>query len=44
MNDFSHFPLELAVSNNHYEMAESFANPYGPTGRAALEQMKLARG
>ena len=22
MNDFSHFPLELAVSNNHYEMAE----------------------
>jgi arylformamidase len=25
------------------EMAESFANPYGPVGRAALEQMKLAR-
>jgi arylformamidase len=28
---------------NHYEMAESFANPYGPVGRATLEQMKLAR-
>jgi arylformamidase len=33
----------LCDGYNHYEMAESFANPYGPVGRAALEQMQLAR-
>ncbi|MCE2948508.1 MAG: alpha/beta hydrolase [Betaproteobacteria bacterium] len=33
----------FAQGYNHYEIAESFANPYGPVGRAALEQMKLAR-
>jgi len=31
-----------AVSYNHFEMAESLGNPYGPNGRAALEMMKLA--
>ena len=38
-------PVQGILCNgyNHYEMAESFANPYGPVGRAALEQMKLAR-
>jgi arylformamidase len=30
-----------AVSYNHFEMAESLGNPYGPNGRAALEMMKL---
>jgi arylformamidase len=37
-------PVELLVGEgyNHFEMAETFANPYGLLGRAALEQMKLA--
>ena len=36
-------PVELieAVSYNHFEMAESLGNPYGPNGRAALAMMKL---
>ena len=36
-------PVELveAVGYNHYEMAESLGNPYGPNGRAALKLMKL---
>jgi arylformamidase len=37
-------PVELVVSEsyNHFEMAESLGNPYGPNGRAALALMKLA--
>ena len=37
-------PVELveAVGYNHFEMAESLANPYGPNGRAALQLMKLS--
>jgi arylformamidase len=37
-------PIELVVgqSYNHFEMAESLGNPYGPNGRAALALMKLA--
>ena len=36
-------PIELVVgtSYNHFEMGESFGNPYGPSGRAALKVMKL---
>jgi arylformamidase len=34
--------LIAATSYNHFEMAESLGNPYGPNGRAALEMMKLA--
>jgi arylformamidase len=30
-----------ALHFNHYEMGESFANPYGPSGRAALALMGL---
>jgi arylformamidase len=30
-----------ASNYNHYEMGESFGNPYGPSGRAALALMKL---
>jgi arylformamidase len=30
-----------APDYNHYEMGESFGNPYGPSGRAALDLMKL---
>jgi arylformamidase len=30
-----------APNYNHYEMGESFGNPYGPSGRAALELMNL---
>jgi arylformamidase len=26
---------------NHFEVAESYGNPYGPIGRAQLRQMKL---
>jgi arylformamidase len=26
---------------NHFEMAETFAHPYGVLGRAVLAQMKL---
>jgi arylformamidase len=32
----------FAEGYNHYEIAESYANPYGPVGRAVLEQMGLA--
>jgi arylformamidase len=37
-------PVELLVgeSYNHFEIAETLANPYGLLGRAALAQMKLA--
>jgi len=37
-------PVQLLVGDgyNHFEMPETFANPYGLLGRAALEQMKLA--
>ena len=37
-------PVELveAVGYNHFEMAESLGNPYGPNGRAALRLMKLS--
>jgi len=36
-------PVELIVAQNynHFEMGESFANPYGPNGRAALALMRL---
>jgi arylformamidase len=36
-------PAELieAPSYDHFEMAESLGNPYGPNGRAALNMMKL---
>jgi arylformamidase len=36
-------PVQLLVADgyNHFEIAESLANPYGLLGRAALEQMKL---
>jgi arylformamidase len=39
-------PAELiaAHSYNHFEMAESLGNPYGPNGRAALKLMKLTLG
>jgi arylformamidase len=33
--------LVEAPHYNHYEMGESFGNPYGPSGRAALSLMKL---
>jgi arylformamidase len=36
----SHELIE-APNYNHYEMGESFGNPYGPSGRAALTLMKL---
>lgn len=37
-------PVELveAPNYNHFEMCETFGNPYGPNGRAALRLMKLA--
>jgi arylformamidase len=36
-------PVELIVGEgfNHFEMQETFGNPYGMAGRAALEQMQL---
>jgi arylformamidase len=36
-------PVELLVgaAYNHFELLETLANPYGLTGRAMLEQMKL---
>jgi arylformamidase len=36
-------PVQLLVgqSYNHFEMAETFASPYGLLGRAVLEQMRL---
>jgi arylformamidase len=33
--------LIVAERYNHFEIAETIANPYGPVGRAVLEQMKL---
>jgi arylformamidase len=37
-------PVELVVAPdfNHFEIAESLGNPYGPNGRAALALMKLS--
>jgi len=37
-------PVELieAANFNHFEMAETLGNPYGPNGRAALALMKLS--
>lgn len=37
-------PVELfeAPHYNHFEMGESFGNPYGPSGRASLALMKLS--
>jgi len=39
-------PVQLIVGEgyNHFELPETFGNPYGLTGRAALEQMKLTPG
>jgi arylformamidase len=34
--------LVYAEGYNHYEIAETIANPYGFVGRAILEQMGLA--
>jgi arylformamidase len=36
-----HVELIEAPHYNHFEMGESFGNPYGPSGRAALAMMKL---
>jgi arylformamidase len=33
--------LIVAKGHNHFELSESFANPYGVMGRAAFEMMKL---
>lgn len=33
--------LVLAEGYNHFEIAETLGNPYGPAGRAALAQMQL---
>jgi arylformamidase len=37
-------PVQLLIGEgyNHFEIVETFANPYGLLGRAALEQMRLA--
>ncbi len=35
--------LVLAEGYNHFEIAETLGNPYGPAGRAVLEQMKLEK-
>ena len=39
-------PVELIVGEgfNHFEMQETFANPYGIAGRAALKMMQLMVG
>ena len=37
------FQLVRAEGYNHFEIAETLANPYGPLGRAVLEQMALAK-
>jgi arylformamidase len=39
-------PVQLIVAEgyNHFELPETFGNPYGLLGRAALEQMKLTAG
>ena len=34
-------PLVRAEGYNHFEIAETLGNPYGPAGRAALAQMGL---
>jgi len=34
--------LVVAPGYNHFEFAETFANPYGPMGRASLELMGLS--
>jgi arylformamidase len=31
----------VAEGCNHFELPETFGNPYGVVGRAALEQMQL---
>jgi arylformamidase len=36
--------LVVAPDFNHFEMAESLGNPYGPNGRAALALMNLSSG
>jgi len=38
-------PVQLVVADgyNHFELPETFANPYGILGRAALEIMRLGR-
>ena len=35
--------MELLIGDgyNHFEIVETFANPYGLLGRAVLEQMRL---
>ncbi len=37
-------PVELLIGDgyNHFEIVETFANPYGLLGRASLQQMRLA--
>jgi arylformamidase len=37
------YQLICAEGYNHFEIAETLGNPYGPMGRAVLEQMGLAR-
>jgi arylformamidase len=39
-------PVQLIVGDgyNHFELPETFGNPYGLMGRAALEQMGLGPG
>jgi arylformamidase len=34
--------LIVAEGYNHFELAETLGNPYGPLGRALLKQMGLA--
>ena len=38
-------PVQLLVAEgyNHFEVIETLGNPYGPLGRAVLEQMQLAK-
>jgi len=38
-------PVQLLVADgyNHFEIIETLGNPYGPLGRAVLEQMQLAK-
>jgi arylformamidase len=37
-------PVQLVYAEgyNHFEIGETLANPYGPMGRAALQQMELS--
>jgi arylformamidase len=39
-------PVQLVVAEgyNHFELPETFGNPYGLLGRAAIEQMQLTAG